>query len=1365
MKKQYFIFFLLFNALMQNVNSQEFEQLKFKHLSSKEGLSQRSVIDIFQDKKGYLWFATRDGLNKYDGYTFTIYRHNSEDSKSLSHSWVTAIHEDNYGNLWVGTKDGLNKYNPEQDNFIRYKQNSKLNSITHNEIWDLIQLESNVLWVATSNGVNQIRIKEDSISHFKNQKENTRFPLIDVRTRGFMASKEGELWISTVEGINVFNPRDNKVTHYNYPKGVTKDDHINNFPTLFEDSYKNIWLGHEKGLAIFNKKQNVFVDYIFNKTKAITSAVRSICEDYSGNLWIGTYSGLYLLNQENYTLKNISHNENDPKSLSQNSIYKIFRDSRGDMWIGTWAGGINYFDKSYNIFKQFSSGNSENMLNYEVVSAIVEDDFQNLWVGTEGGGINFYNRKTGRFTYYTHNPNNKNSLSSNNVKSIIKDYNGNLWIGTHDKGLNFLNTKERPFVFKKFNTIEIEGRAISDYRILSLFEDKNQNIWIGTLTKGLFFHNVKSKLFYKLDNTTKSIKTIVPSKDPNYLIIGGSHELEKVNINTREQHKVALGVNNKGNSLKTINCIYIDKVNNYWIGTEGDGLLFYNTTKKSTTKYGITHGLPNEVVYGVLEDENNNLWVSTNKGISRFNIISKKIKNFDVSDGLQGNEFNYGAFLKVSSNELMFGGVNGITYFNPNQINENTFIPRIDIHNLRVNNNPFLKITDSTTQITLKYNQNNFNIDFIGLSYSQSNKNQYAYKLENFDEDWNYIGNSRTATYTNIDQGNYIFRVKGSNNDSVWNEQGDLIKLSVLPAPWKTWWAFLIYAAIIATILYYINILLAARIKVKNELIQEKNHRERIEDVNKLKLQLFTNISHDFRTPLTLIAAPLQQLIEKKKGDKETQNQLKSMYRNALTLLQLINQLLDFRKSEAGKLELKVSKKNIVPFIENVKLSFEELAKQRNITYSFKTTKETIDVWYDSIELKKVIVNLLSNAFKFTPVNGAITIIASISSELFIDNNKKGNIKIEIKDTGGGIPKKEIAHIFDRFFQLGALDKKRYGTGVGLSLTKDIVELHHGKIQVKSNHGEGVTFIVLLPLGMAHFSPEETTIENEVENIERFSFYESTILKPEWIESEIDVKEAKFDESLPTILLVEDNIEIRVLIKKIFKEYFNIFEAENGKKGIEIAETKPIDLIISDVMMPVMGGIEMSHNLKTNIKTSHIPIILLTARTSLKAQEKGYKTGADIYITKPFDANILKLQVNNLFESRKNMILKYKKDIILSPKEITVTSADEQFLEKAFKIVEENMEESSFNAQSFTEKMSVSRTLLYNKIKALTGQSLSEFVRTIRLKKAAQMITQTQMNISNIAYDLGFNDLKYFRNSFKNIYHVTPTQYRSKSKN
>ncbi|GGK48066.1 MULTISPECIES: hybrid sensor histidine kinase/response regulator transcription factor [Flavobacteriaceae] len=1357
-KLENFIFLLLLFIIQPFtlINGQEIEgvpnNLKFKHFSSKEGLSQSSVVTILQDKKGYLWFGTRDGLNKYDGTKFVTYRHNSADSTSLSHSWITAIFEDTYGNLWIGTKDGLNKYNAKNNNFKQFKHSKSEESISDNEIWDLTQLEDASLWIATNNGLDKLNITTNSFTHFKNSKNNVN-SISDNRVRGLLKISDKKLIVITMESIDVLDLETFNIKHLLYPKNVTKESHLNNAPTLFTDSKGEIWLGYSNGLAIYSNKNNQFTDYKIKDKNVITSAVRTICEGFDGELWIGTYTGLYILNTKNNKLRHFQHNDNDPKSLSQNSIYKIVKDSRGDIWIGTWAGGINFYDKSYDNFKLLSAGVNNRMLNYKVISSIVDYGDNELWIGTEGGGLNVYNKKTGKFKYYKHNPNNIKSISSNNIKSIIKDHNNNFWIGTHDGGLNFLETSTKPFKFKhSLNNKTFE--EVKDYRIIALFEDDNNNIWLGTSTKGLIKYNTSTKVFTKLDSDLKSVSTIIKSKTPNKILVGGSTGLEKIDVNTYK--KTAINYNpsvNKNNIDRAVNCV-LEIDSNYWIGTEGQGLYFYDTETNKTTKYGIAEGLPNEVIYGILPDENNNIWISTNYGISRFDLHLKTFKNFDESDGLQGNEFNYGSFLKTKNGILMFGGANGLNFFNPNTIIENNFIPSVDIYAINVSNKPFLNITDSINKIELKYNQNDFSLNFTALSFSQPNKNNYAYKLIGFDTEWNYIGNNKSATYTNLDKGDYTFQVKASNNNGLWNEKGDSINISILPAPWRTWWAYLIYLFIFSIMFYYARKFAITRINEKNELKREKLDKERLAAVNKLKLQLFTNISHDFRTPLTLIIGPVEQLLKQKGSNTFVKRNLETIQRNTNILLQLINELLDFRKSDDGKLKLYASESNIIPFIENIKLSFEELAIQKNINYKLTVSNPVIEVWFDKIKIKKVLLNLLSNAFKFTDANNNLFI--NVLKETF---ENKEFLKIEIINFGQIISDEHIDFIFDRFYQLNQKGVQT-GTGIGLSLAKSLVELHKGKIEVTSSIENGTCFSVFIPLGKNHLNSEQCV--NEVEEDTTNEVFDKPIFVQKELAKakEIEHKTTKLNENASTLLIVEDNQEVRDFIINIFNSKYNVKDASNGEEGVLIAKKNPVDLIISDVMMPVMDGFQLCKTIKTDILTSHIPIILLTAKTSPIHRKEGYKYGADAYITKPFDATILEVRVDNLLNSRKNLISKFKKDIILKPKELTITSADELFLKKAIEIVENNVSDIDFNVNVFTEQMNMSRSVLYRKFKAITDQSISEFVRTIKLKRAGQLLSQTDLNVSEIAYEVGFNDLKYFRKVFKKQFDELPSNYR-----
>lgn len=1364
MKLKNILFFFSFVLVVCTAIAQDFSSknqlLKFKQFSLTEGLSQSSVLCILQDSKGFLWFGTRDGLNKYDGHTFTSYRYNYKDKNSISNSFIKCLLEDKNGNIWIGTNNGLNKYVPLTDNFIRFKGSNIDGSLINNEIWSLASAKASYIWIGTNDGLEKFNINTGKSEHIVDKTQISTKNQI----RSLFVTSNNNLWICNRENITIYNDQKKQFKEIPYPETQVRKSTRTYSPIIYEDKNKNIWLGYRDGLAFFNSEKNEFEHFKINSDKitSITDEVRTIHQDFFENIWVGTYNGLYTINKEKTIINQHLHDENNPSSLSQNSIYSIIGDTKGDVWIGTYAGGVNYYDRSFDLFKNYYAGPNNYKLNYKVISSIVEDAANNLWIGTEGGGINFLDKKTDKFTYYTHNKEDSKSISTNNVKSILKTKEGNLWIGTHDGGLNFLNPTKKPFNFIKYKNNPKDSLSLSNDRIISLFEDYNKNIWIGTSGGGLNMLDLKVDSFLRIEEITAAIGDFVfnisKTNNKEVLLISGSEGLAKINVNTKIITPIKYKNKNEEAENTTITlCAYEDEFNNLWIGTDGDGVFYYNTETKKSTRYGVEEGVPNQVIYTILPDNYNNLWFSTNKGLSRFNLKTRQFKNFDVSDGLTSNEFSYNSKIELDNKELMFGSANGIVFFNPNKITENSFIPPVYVTSISVNNKPFLSETRIDKEIILDHNQNVFSFNFIALSYSQAHKNNYAYKLEGFDTHWNYIGNKKSATYTNLDPGDYIFKVKASNSDSLWNEKGQSVSVKILPPLWQTWWAYIIYFGLFIGALFLIRKYSLLRIHEKNELKQERLAKEKIEEINRLKLKLFTNISHDFRTPLTLIIGPLERMLKNKEGTDFVQKQHETMYRNASVLLQLINQLLDFRKSESGKLKLKASNNNIVSFTENIKKSFEELANFRDIDYTFKSSDEIIDIWFDVVNLKKVIFNLLSNAFKFTPDNGKIKIrITTITKD--IQQNKF--VKIEINDTGRGIPKKNLKFIFNRFYQIERDENSRSGTGIGLALAKSVIKLHQGSIKVKSKENEGTSFVILLPFGNAHLTEEQIMLtSNEIDNL---NIYESAAVNSLREKSEkLSPEKLEIDESIPTLLLVEDNYEVRAFIKQIFENNHNILEAENGKIALDVAKNNSIDLIISDVMMPVMTGIELCDKIKTDVITSHIPVLLLTAKTSQDSQKEGYRIGADAYVTKPFDASILEQKVKNLLNTRQNLIKKFKKDIILRPKELEITSADEIFLKKSIDLIEKNITNTTFTIDDFINEIGVSRSVLYRKLKSLTGQSISEFIKTIKLKRAAQLISQTKLTISEIAFDLGFNDLKHFRKSFHKIFDELPSQYRA----
>ncbi|NIJ46474.1 signal transduction histidine kinase/ligand-binding sensor domain-containing protein/DNA-binding response OmpR family regulator [Wenyingzhuangia heitensis] len=1342
------IFGILFfqNHTFAQTAFDKLEDLRFKHLSIKEGLSQRSVTSIIQDSKGYLWFGTRDGLNMFDGTDVIVFRHNSEDTTSLSHSWVTSVFEDSNRNIWVGTTDGLNLYNPKERNFIRYQKNHPNNFLTDNNVWNIAQVDDKTLWITTNKNITLVDVENKKSKALpKDIGNKIKFNQI----RAAYKTKDGFIWLCTPKKIIKYNLDLHKVELYQYPNDSNSEPHHNNAPKIYQDTRNKIWLGYENGLATWDAKQHKFVDAPYN----ITSPVRTFNEDVDGNLWIGSYTGLYILNSQRTKVKQFVNDPNRLGSLSQNSIYNITRDNRGDMWIGTWAGGVNHFDYNFQTFKQIAYGTSHKMLNYSVVSSIIELDNGNLFVGTEGGGLNYYNKSKDAFTYYKYNSKNPNSLGSNNIKALLLDKHHQLWIGTHDKGLFYTNIQKKPFLFNKVNPILSDGTYLEECRILSLYQDEQQNIWIGTLAKGLFVYNTTNKTIKKISNYLNSIKCISKSDKANEILIGGLGGVEKINTLT---HKVTF-LNNENSKTfipKSVNCILVHQ-KKIWIGTEGKGLYKVDVTKNITTKFSIAEGLLSEVIYGIISGNDGKIWMSTNSGISSLTIEGNEIENYLEPDGLQGREFNYGAYSKGKNGVLMFGGTNGLNIFNPKEIIKNNFVPPVDIYGININNKNYINITNPNFKIDLKHNQNDIQVDYTALSFSQAEKNQFAYKLEGFDTEWKYVGQNKRATYTNLDSGTYTFKVKAANSNNLWNVTGKNIQLTILPAPWKTWWAYTIYTLLLFTLLLFIQRIIIIRIKERNELKQEKLDKERLEEINQLKLTMFTNISHDFRTPLTLIIGPLQRMIKNNLGNIEIQKQHKIMHTNANMLLELINQLLDFRKSESGKLQLYASESNIVDFVKTIKKAFDELASFKQYSFDFYSEQENISLWFDQIKMKKILYNLLSNAFKYNEEHGKIAIKIGFEDEKF-----KKYVTIKIINYGEVIPSQNLDSIFDRFYRFDKEGKQK-GTGIGLALTKNLVELHYGKITATSSKQDGTCFKVMVPLGKKHLREEER-IAHKVANIDiEKSFLLEKNLKTQ--EQESLQQEEHINPNKQTILVVEDNIEVRNFVKEIFEHNYNIVEAENGKIGLEILKKTNPELVISDVMMPEMDGFELCENIKKNILTSHIPVILLTAKTAIEHQKTGFTTGADAYISKPFDAAILEIRVQNILNTRKNLISKFKKEIILEPKEMVSTSADEEFLKKAIDIIEENLHDNNFNVNQFTQKMNMSRSVVYRKTKALTDQSITEFIRTIKLKKAAQMLVKTPMSISEIAYEIGFSDLKYFRSCFKKQFNDVPSAYRSKN--
>jgi signal transduction histidine kinase/ligand-binding sensor domain-containing protein/DNA-binding response OmpR family regulator len=1376
----------------------QYGDIRFELLSKEKGLEDGTIFCITQDSKGFLWVGGGEsGLYRYDGYNFKLFHHNPDDPNSLNCNIIYAICEDSSGIIWIGTYGGgLNKFNMKTETFthylhqpddttslsdnkvvkiikdrhgniwigtyggglnkieqynksdsspkfIRYKHGNDFSSISGDEIYSLYEDKSGTIWIGTNNGLSRYEKEDDSFVNYVNDPSDPG-SLSGSEVYAVLEDDENNLWVGTKGGgLNrVVRSNNDKATltfmHYKFNPDDPSSISDNSITSIYEDSKGIFWVGTIRGVNIFNRKKGQFNVYKSdqNYPKALSSdIIYSIFEDNSGLVWIGTYTGIgiHKFNRLKEQFNPYRYYLQRPEEFDIKIILPIYEDRNGIIWIGTY-GGLYKFDREKNFCIRYSHDpNDPTSLTDNKVNSISEDRLGNIWIGTVAGGLNKFDKKKEEFIYYRHNPNNPNSISSDIILSTYVDGRNTLWIGTYDGGLNKFDIESNEFIHYKNNPDNIT--SISNNRISSILEDRAGNLWLGTRGGGLNKFDREKEQFTSFKHDSNDSTSI--SND--YVL-----------------------------------SMYEDSVGTLWMGTMGGGLNRFDTENEIFNSYSTSEGLPSETVYGLLEDDRGNFWISTKNGLCKFSPASGVIRNYDASDGLSDDEFNHKAWCKTRSGELIFGGHNGINIFHPDSLKENSHIPPIVITDFHLFNEPvpvgfyekserivlFHSITE-TSKLELTYEERIFSIEFAALDFHAPEKNKYAYIMEGFEENWNYTDASRRlVTYTNLDPGEYTFRVKASNNHGYWNEEGALLKIIILPPWWATTWAYIIYALLIIGTIYFVWRMQLRRIKIKHDYEMSKFEAEKMHEVDELKSRFFANISHEFRTPLTLIFGPARDIIEEC-DDNKAQQKAGIIKRNAGRLYSLVNQLLDISKLEAGKMKLEATEQNIIQLLKGYVLSFSSLAERKKIKLNFKTVEENLNVFVDKDKLEKIISNLLSNAFKFTPEGGEIMVSVESSSfpPLVKGELKGGFVEISVSDNGIGIAKERLDKIFDRFYQVdGSHTRESEGTGIGLALTKELVELHRGKIVVESEYGKGTTFKILLPLDKDHLKPEEI-VEKEAT--------EETKVTLEEIESiaEVEKKKIKSDVDLlidtekPLLLIVEDNKDVREYIISHLEEEYRLLEAANGEEGLQEALKHIPDLIISDVMMPKMDGFELCEKLKTDERTSHIPIILLTAKATDKDKIFGYETGADDYIMKPFDSDVLKVRVKNLIEQRRKLHEHFKREGLIELEDKEITSIDKKFLQSVFQSVNAHLSDTSYNIELLTEEISMNRRNLERKLNALTGETPGDLIRRMRLTHASKLLMQNFGNISEVALEVGFSNPAYFSKCFRDQFGLTPSEY------
>ena len=1406
------ILFCLTVFLTESLHAQT-SNLEFEHFSSQQGFAQRSVFSVLQDSLGFMWFGTTDGLYRYDGYNFHKYKHDPADPTSLSYNVVISLYEDRSGALWIGTEGGgLNKFERDKEIFTRYQYDPEDPfCLSNNTVASILEDRAGNLWFGTNGGgLNKLTSGKNGLVpprfiHYTHNPQDKSSISSDV-VGPIHEDESGVLWIGTEEGLNKLAPApDDTVSpefiHYRHDPADPKSLSSNKIYSIFEDKAGVFWIGTGGGgLNTLNseerkKRHPAFSHFYHNPedgTSLSSNVVYSVFEDHSGNIWIGTLGGgLNKFDRTKDIFTPYTFDPNEPKGLSGNWVYTIYQDRSGILWIGTMPGGLNKLDPGKKKFSHYKHDpyNSAGLSGNRVFS-ICEDTHGNIWLGTFNAGLNKLINQDDvnappNFLHYKHDPADPESLSNNSVFSMLEDRSGNLWIGTFGGGLNKLVPEEQGKAhpaFIHFKNIPGDPSSLSNNNIRSIYEDNDGILWIGT-EYGLNQYipedktpgsAVFSRYLHDPDDPASLSNNTVWSiyrDGQGILWIGTSGGLNKLIIDDPGNsshgfiHYTHVPGDPSSLSNNEVSVIFEDTRGILWIGTSGGGLNKFDRQTEKFTRLKETDGLANNAISGILEDDQGNLWLSTRRGLSRFNPDTEMFRNYFAEDGLKGDEFQQGAYIKSNAGEMFFGGTDGFNRFHPDSIIDNTIIPQIVITDFLLSNNSVPVGFDRSTNrsvlkqsltgtklIELNYYDKIISFEFAALDFHLPGKNRYAYRLEGFDQGWRYTkANRRFATYTNLHPGTYTFRVKGSNNDGIWNEAGTSLRIIITPPWWATWWAYMLYGFSIIGFLFSVRRYELNRLNWKNQFkLEEVKLKERTE-IDRMKSRFFANISHEFRTPLTLILGPAEKINRESSGEEIEKNStlIKS---NAKRLLVLINQLLDLSKLEAGKLRLTTSKGDLVSFIKGITMSFESFAERKNITLEVKADKAVIEMYMDREKLTRIMTNLLSNAFKFTPENGQITVAIKQ-----IDDNV---VDIGVRDSGIGIPVEEQSKLFDRFYQVdSSFTREHEGTGIGLALTKELVELHHGTIRVSSKPGEGAEFIVRLPLGRDHLKDAEIIDQAEIENnVVHDGVKDQSEIKLNNDPTKVSGKDNETGVDKNILLIVEDNEDVREFIKSSIGADFQIEEASNGEMGIDKAQEIIPDVIISDVMMPKKDGIELTKILKNEKNTSHIPIILLTAKSGQESKLDGLETGADDYLTKPFDIRELRIRIKNLLNIRKNLQEKYSKGILSGKRSRKkLSDLEEQFLNRVIEVVNNHLDQEDFSIEAFDQELGMGRVQIFRKLKALTGKSPSRYIRTVRLTRARQMIEDKSGNISEIAYSVGFASPAYFSMCFKEEFGLLPS--------
>lgn len=1321
----------------------KYEQEKYDigYIGIKNGLANNAVTSVYKDKRGLMWFGTYDGVSRYDGYNFLNFRNEPDDSNSLINNRIVSICG-TQNEIWFGTKGGISVYNYLNNRFdTKYFVNAKTSKseLIDFVVNDIRDHKSNI-YIATA-GMGLLYCAEK-------QKKITQIPLYingklqwDYHVQGIDFDPSGTLWCSVPGvGLVTMDATSKKLS-------VVFTDVTGSGSVLY-DKFSNVWVGIEGGLLKYNTKNRTH--HVYTNQKIQYNISDLMCKPDKKELWIATDgNGVVKYNYASDTFSSLFESLNEEK-LNSNAISSLCLDNENRVWIGTLRGGVNKIEERKSPFTTVSKNEKrKNTLPSDFILSFSEQDNNHLWIGTDGAGASLWDRKNNTFTNYSYNSNNPNSLSNNFVTAIAKDNKGT-WFGTYGGGVCFFNSQTHSF--KKYRLFNPKFN-LTHKNVWVLFRSKDNVLWAGSPDEeGLYRYNETSDQFDFVDAKIKGIISMTEDKNAN-LWIGSFSTMIQLNPRTMKRQVIDTKY-----PVRSIIAISNTKI---LVGTEGGGLMIFNPQTLKRKFLTQRNGLPNNSILNIVRDNQGAYWCSTYNGIFEYNADTGRITSYHDTDGLQSNQFNYNAALKLATGEIVFGGIKGFNIINPKVNGQLHDFPKLIISSIKVNNKVFDQsglTVFGIDELRLPYDESMLNIEFAALEYSLPEKISYAYFLDGWDSQWHYVDNIRTANYSKLTEGNYVLKIKSTNAEGLWNSKAITLPITIMPPWYRSILAYILYALAIGFVIYVVDKYQSKQAQLKYQVKLSQDLAKQEKELNEKKLTFFTNISHEFRTPLTMIINPLKEMIYGNQQQRDP-GAIEMVYSNSRRLLSLVDQLLLFRKTETETGLLKIAKNDIVELGKEVFSCFVHHAKTKKIDYSFSISEEKLLVYVDREKIEMALFNLISNALKFTEKeNGAVVVnLRCVDNEVIIN----------VVDNGEGVTDADKDKIFDLFYQSNKnIKNNRKGFGIGLYLVKQFVTQHYGEVSCRDNENGGATFEIKLLLGKEHFGDMEIRedlsdrtmfLEEALEDTVMRENVLQTIEKPENIDDLIN--DAK------SILVVDDNPQIRNYLKQILTPKYHISAVDSAEAALSIIKKVQPDLVISDVVMGEMNGVAFCKYIKTDEDLKHIPVILLTGGTSENVKLKGAEVGADDYITKPFDNDYLLARINGILTRRdsvQNYLLNSVTKNIPSPK---LSDEDKKLIDRIVEVIDTNLDVENFNVNDLAIELGMSYSLIYKKIKKITGKSVSEFTRNVRLRKVAALLITTDLQISEAASIAGFGDIKYFRKHFQQFYNMNPSEFKKKYQN